>query len=77
MYKTNKIMEKYLKKFQKCGRDSFVGLATSVNKHLRCAFFPRICMLNLNFLVFIVPDISAFIRTDVLADIARLTQLLI
>jgi len=49
----------------------FVGVGVGVT-NLRCVFVSRICMLNLNILDFIVPEIEKFIRTDGYTDVAKL-----
>jgi len=66
IYKTNKCIKHFRKMIQKYGRDSFVRFMDF-----------RICMLNLNLLTFIVPEISTFIRTVGQMDMARSTLLLI
>jgi len=63
--KTNKNVTTYQLIFQKCGRSIFVlfvVLEVGVASYLRCFFASKICMLNLNLLAFIVPEISKFIR---------------
>lgn len=62
-------MNKYQHIFQKFGRGRLVRFAVEWpwehgSKHLHCVYVSGICMLNLNLLAFIAPDISTFIRTD-------------
>jgi len=72
IYKTNKNMKTF---FKSVGVAVLVGLWAwqHGSTNLRCVHVSGVCILNLNLLAFIVPEIATFIRTDRV----RTTRLLI